>query len=79
MSTPYEYQDNKKSTDTSKIAPGAPIWYRAASGIHNNRDAGHGYSAQDPIPLSKGLYNIGSAITRFGKIGFKKSNNFVNT
>ena len=75
----YEYQDNKKSTDTSDIAPGAPIWFRAASGVHNNRDAGHGYSAQDPIPLSKGSYPGGSAITRFGKIGFKQSNNFVNT
>ncbi len=42
----YEYQDNKKSTDTSDIAPGAPIWFRASSGVHNNRDAGHGYSAQ---------------------------------
>ena len=73
------FQDNKKSTDTSQIAPGAPIWYRAASGVHNNRDAGHGYSAQDPIPLSKGDYTAGSAITRFGKIGFKKSMNFVNT
>ena len=73
----YEYQDNKKSTDTSDIAPGAPIWFRAASGIHNNRDAGHGYSAHDPVSLTSGDtrvtgggYESGAASTRFGEITF---------
>ena len=72
-------QDNKKSTPTSDIAPGSPLWYASAQGIHHQKDFGPGYDSHDPVGLHKGKAIAGNAITRFGKFSFKPTMSVTGT
>ena len=67
---PFKRKDNKKSTPTSSIAPGSPLWNAPQ---HSQKSYGQGYDHNDPVSLLKGTYSDGTSITRFGKFGFKKS------
>jgi hypothetical protein len=69
---PSKRQDNKNSTPTSDIAPGEPLWIPQN---HDQESSGQGYDHHDPISLLKGSKQLGNAITRFGKFGFKPSMN----
>ena len=74
-----EPKDNKESTPTSDIAPGSPLWYAAATGVHHQKDFGPGYDQHDPVGLHKGGYPQGAAITRFGKFSFKQTMSVVGS
>lgn len=64
-------QDNKKTTPTSNIAPGTPLWYDSSAGKHHQKDFGPGYDSHDPVGLHKGSFIKGNSVDRFGEIGFR--------
>ena len=66
-----EPKDNKKTTPTSDIAPGSPLWYASATGVHHQKDFGPGYDSHDPVGLHKGTFIKGNSVDRFGEIGFR--------
>ena len=77
--SPGDAQGNEASTPTENIAPGSPLWDHDA---HGQESYGQGYDFSDPVSLLKpeiGVRPHGSAITRFGKFGFKKSYAMLST
>ena len=67
---PSKRKDNKKSTPTSNISPGEPLWNDPP---HDQESYGPGYDNHDPVSLLKGDvrnrgggYVSGNPLTRFG-------------
>lgn len=72
---PYDRKDNKKSTETSNISPGEPLW---SSRDHIQQSFGQGYDFSDPVSFLKGDttneggYESGNAIDRFGTFSLRE-------
>ena len=78
---PLKRKDNKKSTSTSAIAPGSPLWIDPG---HNQESYGQGYDNHDPVGLLKGDvlnpgggYASGNSVSKFGTFTFKQQKHNV--
>ena len=78
---PANRKDNKKSTSTSAIAPGSPLWNAEE---HNQKSYGQGYDDHDPVGLLKGDvlnpgggYSSGNSVSKFGTFTFKQQKHSV--
>ena len=82
MSTqdPNKWKGNQKSTDTSNIAPGDPMW--TTGDDHNQQSFGWGYDYHEPVSflkgnLKEGGYVSGNANIRFGKFQIPFANRLI--
>lgn len=72
---PQDRKDNDKSTQTSNISPGEPLW---TTRDHIQQSFGQGYDWSDPVSLlkgnttSEGGYSSGNAIDRFGTFSLRE-------
>ena len=76
MTTPSK--PNDKSTPLS-VVPGVPHWKQTD---HDQVDIGQGYDFHDPVSLQIGgesAYKTGTAISMFGKVGFRADQSIINT
>jgi hypothetical protein len=71
---PNDRQDNKKSTPTSSITPGEPLWTQKP---HEQQSFDQGYDWHEPVSLLQGNVSDGNSLTRFGKFSFKRSQNVI--
>ena len=76
MTTPSK--SNDVSTPLS-VSPGVPHWKQTD---HNQVDTGQGYDYHDPVSLQIGGesgYKTGTAISMYGKVGFRTDQSVINT
>lgn len=67
---PNDRKDNKKSTPTSDLTPGEPLWNKRD---HTQKSFGQGYDWHEPVSLMKGSVESGNSLIRYGKFSFKRS------
>ena len=76
MTTPSKPND---VTTPLSVVPGVPHWRQTD---HNQVDIGQGYDFHDPVSLQIGgesAYKTGTAISMFGKVGFRSDQSVINT